>query len=341
MKKEFSGIYSALPTPFKNKNDNVNINTDTDSVSDHDSVLDIDMIDLIGFQKLCEMQIEYVDGFVIGGTTGEAPNLSDSELELLIDAAKNTIMNKSTPTKIIVGLGTNSTRNTVERMYRFKTKCDAALIVFPYYNKPNLDGLERHLLECAKIMKIIPYYVPSRCGQTIDPNDIVRILNKIHDLTHNIVGFKDASGNLEFNLTIIENIDPYIACLTGDDFTLIPYFVWGGDGTISVLSNIIPKDIKTLFDQIKNTDKCEHEKYVDNLNNHDNLNDDKYSKKIEYLSKFLFSTSNPIPVKYLLHKMGIFDSSQLRLPLSNVDVDSDVNFNDLYNNIKHYVCNES
>ncbi|MCL2244420.1 MAG: 4-hydroxy-tetrahydrodipicolinate synthase [Treponema sp.] len=222
----FKGAYTALITPMTESGE----------------------IDYDGFRRLIEFQItEGIDGIVPLGTTGENPTLDEDEEEKLIEIAVKTANGKI---PVIVGAGSNDTRHMV--MYTERAKkfgADAALVVTPYYNKPNDDGLIRHFEAAAKAgIPIIVYNIASRTGRNI-PTPLMKEIAKIPG----IVGVKEASGDINQMADVIReiaiprmNTGNKFFVLSGDDALAFPLTALGGDGVISVISNLLPAKVKAL-----------------------------------------------------------------------------------------------
>lgn len=251
-------------------------------------------IDFESFEKLIHQQLKGgVGGFVINGTTAESPTLESSEVESLFNFTRK-IVGKDFP--LIVGTGSNSTVKTIADTKKAKAiGADAALVVVPYYNKPPQRGLVAHFKAVASDggLPIILYNVPSRTITALSIESIVE-LSKVP----NIVGIKEASGNIEFDREISQKCGPDFTLLSGDDGTYIDFLKNGGHGVISVASHIIPTQFANW---LKNPNQA-----------------DDFSKYKNLIDK-LFLEANPIPVKKALQFMGIVKSAELRLPLSEMD----------------------
>lgn len=275
----FKGSGVALVTPFKKGN--------------------IYEIDYDKLRELVGMHIKnHTDAIIVCGTTGEASTMTDEEKSLVIATAKMVAAGR---VPVIAGTGSNDTRRAAELSIKAEQLgADALLIVTPYYNKCTQKGLFLHykrIAECVSI-PIILYNVPSRTGVNILPKTVLE-LAKIP----NIVGIKEASGNLNQIKEIIEltkGLDKDFAVYSGNDNQIYDVLDLGGDGVISVLANIRPKDTHKL---------CQH--YFDG-------NKEK-SKKIQELYqpliKALFNEVNPIPIKTALLVEG-YNVGELRLPLT-------------------------
>ncbi len=235
-----------------------------------------------------------IDAIIVCGTTGEAATLSKSEKEKLI---KFTIkyVNKQVP--VIAGTGSNNTKEAIQ-MSKFAQEAgaDGVLIVTPYYNKTTQEGLVKHYSEIAEniTIPIIIYNVPSRTGVNILP-ETCKELSKIS----NIVAIKEASGNISQVAKIAQLCQDDLNIYSGNDDQILPILSIGGNGVISVLSNIKPKEVHEI---VKNYMEGETKKAKE-----------EFIKNIPLINS-LFCEVNPIPVKYALKKIG-FDFGKPRPPL--------------------------
>lgn len=255
-------------------------------------------IDYTSFEGLIEKQIDGgIDALLVLGTTGEASTLSDYEKQSLIEFAIDKVGGR---VPVIVGTGTNDTSRTVElSKYAADAGADALLVVTPYYNKATESGLVRHYLTVADAVRvpIIVYNVPSRTGVNVGLS-VYRELVR-HE---NIRAVKEASGNVSLAADILSEfggrLDVYSGC---DDLTL-PILALGGCGVISVLSNVIPRDVHDLCDRYTRGDK-----------------DGARRMQLSQipLCRAMFSEVNPIPIKRACEIMGIC-SSHARLPLTEI-----------------------
>lgn len=252
-------------------------------------------IDYEAFGSLIDFQIENkTDALVVLGTTGESATISESERYEIIAFAKRRI-NKRVP--LIVGSGTNNTQVSLRYSKSAQGQgADGLLIVTPYYNKATERGLIEHYSLIAKSVDvpIILYNVPSRTGVNI-PISVYKALSSIE----NIVGIKEASGNVGYLTELLHacygNYDVYSGC---DDLTL-PVLSLGGKGVISVVSNIIPEIMHTLCHEFLN-------------GNHQRAT--QLQLYLMPLIKEMFKEVNPIPIKTALYLMGKIQN-ELRLPL--------------------------
>lgn len=274
MKYLFKGSAVALITPFK------------DGGIDYDSL-----------GKLIDYQLENkTDGIVVLGTTGEPATISDKDKKEIISFAKNKIGNKA---KLIVGTGANSTRKAIENSALAKELgADGLLVVTPYYNKCNMSGLVEHyklIAESVGELPIIAYNVPGRTGVNITP-DVALELSQIP----NVVGIKEASGNISQIVALTNALKDKMAVYSGDDALNYVFMTLGAQGCISVTANILPKQVKSVVDL------CLNSNYNDALLVHEKLLD---------INKTMFVDVNPIPVKYACSLLKMCDS-EIRLPLS-------------------------
>lgn len=238
-------------------------------------------------------------GLVIVGTTGESATLDVAEhvqiIERSVDISSGRI-------KIIAGTGANSTKEAIYLTNAAKSAgADASLLVTPYYNKPTQEGLYRHYMMIADEVSLpqILYNVPSRTGCDLLNETVIRVAD--HD---NIVGLKDATGDLsrlEELLRLLEakEIEEFYL-YSGDDPTATSFILNGGKGTISVTANIVPEIISEI---------CKLSLDGDSQGALD------LDSKLEELNEMLFVESNPIPIKWLLNRIGRI-SDGIRLPLS-------------------------
>lgn len=270
-------------------------------------------IDFDTFEKLINFQIENkTDAIVVCGTTGEASTLSEKEH---LDAVKFCvdIVNKRVP--VIAGAGSNSTAHSLKLCKSCAdVGADGLLIVTPYYNKTTQKGLINHykILAESVSLPIILYNVPSRTGLNIEPKTVLE-LSKIK----NIVGIKEASGNISQVVDIASICPEDFYIYSGNDDQVLPVLSVGGKGVISVLANIAPKDTHNMVKSFLNG---EFEK----------------SKKLQLnaieLVNSLFCEVNPIPVKTALSLMG-FGDVNFREPLLQME---EKDFKKLEAAMKHY-----
>jgi len=256
-------------------------------------------LDMQALESLIEFHIaEGSDGLVVVGTTGESPTVSVEEHCRLIQTAVQ-ITNKRIP--VIAGTGANSTEEAIELTKKAKlVGADACLLVAPYYNKPSQEGLYQHYLAVAEAVDIpqILYNVPGRTASDISFATTMRLA------THkNIVGIKDATGNIERGIQLINHTPEDFAVLSGDDGSAAALMLMGGQGVITVTGNVAPKLMHQMCAAATRGDV----KLTQKLN-----------AQLALLHSRLFLEANPIPVKWLLSEMGLMQTG-IRLPLVALD----------------------
>ncbi len=273
----FKGAGVAIVTPFK-----------------EDESIDYDRLDeLINFH--CE---NGTDSIIICGTTGESATMTEEEH---LECVKFTIERTKGRIPVIAGTGSNCTRTAVEMSREAESYgADGLLLVTPYYNKATQAGLIAHYTAVAKEVKtpIIMYSVASRTGCNIEPATVAALVNNVE----NIVGIKEASGNIGQVARIMALTDGNIDLYSGNDDQIVPLLSLGGKGVISVLSNIAPRETH---------DMCE--KFFEG--------DVKGSAELQLralpLVNQLFCEVNPIPVKKAMQLIGM-DCGGLRMPLTEL-----------------------
>ncbi len=272
----YKGIYTALITPFTASG----------------------AVDEKAFQEFVEWQIgEGVHGLVPCGTTGESPTLTHEEhnrvIKLCVEAAAGRV-------PVMAGTGSNSTEEAImTTRYAREAGADCALIVTPYYNKPTQEGLYQHFkaINDAVDIPIILYNVPGRSIVDLKDDTIARLAE-----LPNIVGLKDATGDLARPYTLRNKLKSEFQLLSGEDMTAVAFNASGGQGCISVASNIMPKACAQI------QEACLKKDYVSALTLQDRL---------VALNSILFCETSPGPVKYAASLMGKC-LPNLRLPLVDV-----------------------
>ena len=266
-----TNTYTALVTPFKNN-----------------------QLDEKAFSNLIEFQIKNgVDGVVPCGTTGESPTLSHEEHNRLVEIAVKVANGK---VKVMAGTGSNSTSEAVAMTnHAKKIGADSCLIVAPYYNKPTQEGIYQHFKELNKCdIPLIIYNIPGRSVINITDQTLARIAE-----LKNVIGIKDATGDLARVATLKLLVKKDFLFLSGEDATAVGFNAMGGNGIISVSSNILPKMVSDLQKATAISDYKNAVKIQDQLTN---------------FHSAMFCETNPIPVKYALSLMG-FCENEIRLPL--------------------------
>ncbi|EGY27113.1 dihydrodipicolinate synthase [Desulfovibrio sp. A2] len=270
---QFQGAFTALVTPFRNG-----------------------AVDEERYRAFIEWQIEQgINGLVPCGTTGESATLTHQEhkdvIRICVEQVKGRV-------PVLAGAGSNNTREAVElTRYAKQAGADGALLITPYYNKPTQEGLYQHFKAIAAEvpMPFIVYNVPSRTGTNLCPETLARMKRDIPE----VIGIKEATGNLIQVSEIIEYCGADFQVLSGDDFTVLPLLAVGGCGVISVSSNVVPAKMAELCRAFFEGDLAT-------------------ARRVHYeiasINRAMFLETNPIPVKTALSMMGKMEL-ELRLPM--------------------------
>jgi 4-hydroxy-tetrahydrodipicolinate synthase len=255
-----------------------------------------DTVDVESLRHLVEWHIEQgSDGIVVIGTTGEAPTLNPGEQRLVIQQALEQARGR---VPIIAGTGCNSTERTVHlTRTAMELGVDACLIIAPYYNKPTQEGIYQHFKKVAETVPIpiILYNHPGRTGIDVQTATVSRLAR-----LPNIIGLKEGTGSLQRLRDILQSCGTEIDVYSGEDATGMEFMLAGGKGVISVTANIAPKLMHKMCAAAINGDR---ERAV------------AYNRVLAELHVQLFVESNPIPVKWALHHMGLIPLG-IRLPLT-------------------------
>lgn len=277
---ELRGCGTALVTPFNSNGE----------------------IDLVSYHNLVNWQVESGIDFVVPcGTTGESATLEQEEYHQVIGACMKAV---SGAVPVVAGAGTNNTAHAVELAKIAEAEgVDAILSVTPYYNKPTPEGLYHHFQKIADSVKVpvVLYNVPGRTSINMIPETVLRL-----SAVDNIIGVKEASGNLEQIRNLLSDRPAGFQILSGDDQLALEITSLGGEGVISVVSNLIPAEMSKMISlalkgQLQEASKI-HDLYLPLMN----LN---------------FIESSPIPVKYALARMGRLQEVY-RLPLCSMRDDN-------------------
>ena len=253
-------------------------------------------VDEQGLVDLIEFHIANgTHGIVPCGTTGESATMSHDEHHRVVELTVKTV-NGRVP--VLAGSGSNSTSEAIDlTRYAKQAGADGVLMVSPYYNKPSQEGLFHHYKAVAEAVDIpiILYNVPSRTSSNILPQTVARLAG-----IDNVVGIKEATGDLNQISEVIRLCPDDFAVLSGDDFTSMPTVLVGGTGVISVTSNVAPKDMAQMMDAALAGDLAR-------------------AKQLHYrlfpLMQAMFYDTNPVPAKKSLELMGKIKSGTPRLPL--------------------------
>ncbi len=293
----FKGLYTAIITPF----------------------LSDGTLDKVSLCKLINTQIESkVDGIVVMGTTGESPTISTKEHDEIISLCVQYIDGRC---KVIAGTGSNSTREAIHHsQHAEKAGVDGLLIVNPYYNKPTQKGLYEHFKSIADAVNtpIILYNIEGRTGVNLETSTLLRLAK--HPM---IVSVKEASGNINQIKEVIESVPEGFTVLSGDDGLTMELMKNGGHGLISVLANILPKEMFNLVNSCKRNSWDEASMLSNNL------------KDLFYAC---FIETNPQPIKTLLAHHGKCEEV-FRLPLTTMEPNNKEKLLFVWNNWNHKSIN--
>ena len=252
-------------------------------------------LDIQALRSLIDFHIEQKsDGIVVVGTTGESPTVDFDEHALLI---KTTVEHSAGRIPVIAGTGANSTSEAIALTHKAKELgADACLLVAPYYNKPTQEGLYRHFRAIAEAVDIpqILYNVPGRTSCDLQNDTVLRLA-----AIQNIVGIKDATGNIERGTDLILRAPEGFAIYSGDDASSLALLLLGGHGVISVTANAAPRLMHDLCAAALAGDV----QAARSIN-----------ARLFALHQKLFVEANPIPVKWILQQMGLIQGG-IRLPL--------------------------
>jgi 4-hydroxy-tetrahydrodipicolinate synthase len=269
--KKFHGIGVALVTPFDSKGS----------------------IDYKGLKKLLQHTAKGVDYYVVMGTTGESVTVTSDEKKKVLEYV---IENNPKKLPVVFGIGGNNTQNVLDtiKSTRFRG-VDAILSVSPYYNKPSQEGIYQHFMAVADAspVPVILYNVPGRTGSNLTAETTLRLAKH-----KNIIGVKEASGNLEQCMKISKHMPKDFLLISGDDMITVPLYSIGGKGVISVLANAFPVIFKKMkeFAFAGNYAKASQEQF-----------------KILEINGPMYEEGNPVGVKQVLQEMGVCSNS-VRLP---------------------------
>jgi 4-hydroxy-tetrahydrodipicolinate synthase len=277
----FEGVWTALVTPFKKGE-----------------------IDFSSLKKLIRQQLEGgIQGFVACGSTGEAATLSVEEkvkvLQFVMSEAAGQV-------PVIVGSGTFNTKESCELARVFEEAgCDGLLVVTPYYSKPPQRGMLLHFSQIADSTRlpIIVYNVPSRTSVKIDPQTVLQL----SQTKKNIVGIKEATGDLEIIKDLKKIMAPDFKILSGDDGTFLQSMALGSHGVISVISHLIPSWCLKAAGKVRSSER-DAPGVAEAL-----------ATEMKSLCAAIYCESNPIPVKWALKEMGVIDTAEVRAPLVELD----------------------
>ncbi|MGH4122843.1 MAG: 4-hydroxy-tetrahydrodipicolinate synthase [Clostridium sp.] len=258
-----------------------------------------DKVDFNSYKRMIDHYLtKDISGIIPLGTTGESPTISDYEYEEIIEKTMEYNHNR---VPVFIGLGGNSTSKVIDQLKLVeKHNIDGILSVCPYYNRPDQRGIYEHFLKISEAtnLNIIIYNIPYRTGRNIE-NDTIYKLSELK----NIVALKDSCGDIKQTSNLLLNPPKNFSILTGEDILFYTTLALGGDGGILASSHLNTEAFIEVYTSMKN-------------NNHQSA-----LEKWKVLSKFiplLFEEPNPSPIKYCLNKLGIINSAEVRLPLTEI-----------------------
>jgi len=274
----FSGSLVALVTPFKNG-----------------------IVDFAAIERLVDWHVEQgTEGLVPVGTTGESPTVDVEEHEKIIATV---VKRAAGRIPVIAGAGGNATAEAIE-LTKFSKDAGAAatLQVAPYYNKPTQEGLYRHFAAIAEAVDLpmVLYNIPGRCVVNMTPETIARLAK-----VPQVVAVKEATGSMDQTSEIIARCD--LTVLSGDDSLTLPLMALGAKGVISVVANVVPKDVKRLTSAMLAGDVAGAQAA---------------HRKLFPLCRAMFVETSPIPVKTAMKWAGLLESDEKRLPLTDLSAAS-------------------
>jgi 4-hydroxy-tetrahydrodipicolinate synthase len=274
--EDFAGLTVAIITPFRD-----------------------DKVDIEALRRQVEFQVESGTTCVCPvGTTGECPTLSMPEHELVISTVVEAAAGRI---KVMPGTGSNSTKEALElTRWAAKAGADAALVVGPYYNKPTQEGFYQHFKALAEAVDIpiCIYNIPARTGKNIEPDTICRLAE-----LPNITMVKESTGSLDQASQILNATD--LTLLSGDDSLTLPLLSIGGRGVVSVVGNIVPKDLIAMLQAFEAGDIAKAQQW--------------HHKLFHLCRDMLGLATNPIPIKAAMQMLGR-DTGELRMPLVRLNV---------------------
>jgi len=270
----FQGTLVALVTPFRNGE-----------------------VDYGAIERLVDWHLEQgTDGLVPVGTTGESPTVTMEEHKRIVETV---VRRADGRVPVVAGTGGNATAEAVE-LTRFAKEAgaDGTLQVCPYYNKPTQEGLYRHFATIAETcdLPMVLYNIPGRTGVSMTPETVARLAR-----LPQVVAIKEATGSMDQASAILAACD--IAVLSGDDSLTLPLMALGGKGVISVVANLVPKEMKRLTDAMLAGDLATARQV---------------HRRLFPLCRAMFVETNPIPVKTAMAWVGLLESDEKRLPLTDL-----------------------
>jgi 4-hydroxy-tetrahydrodipicolinate synthase len=273
----FTGMLVALVTPFKNG-----------------------QVDYRGIERLVDWHIEQgTEGLVPVGTTGESPTVDVAEHQKIV---KTVVERSAGRIPVVAGTGGNATAEAIHlTRYAKDVGADGSLQVCPYYNKPTQEGLYRHFAAIAEAVDLpmVLYNIPGRTGVSLAPGTIARLAE-----VPQVVAVKEATGSMDQASEILAQCD--LVVLSGDDSLTLPLMAVGAQGVISVVGNLVPKDMKRLTDAMLAGDVATAQEA---------------HRRLFPLCRAMFIETNPIPVKTAMKMVGLLESDEKRLPMTDLSLE--------------------
>jgi len=270
----FTGMLVALVTPFKNG-----------------------QVDYAAIERLVDWHVEQgTDGLVPVGTTGESPTVDIAEHQKIV---KTVVERSAGRIPVVAGTGGNATAEAIHlTRYAKDVGADGSLQVCPYYNKPTQEGLYRHFAAIAEAVDLpmVLYNIPGRTGVSLAPATIARLAQ-----LPQVVAVKEATGSMDQASEILAQCD--LVVLSGDDSLTLPLMAVGAQGVISVVGNLVPKDMKRLTDAMLAGDVATAQEA---------------HRRLFPLCRAMFIETNPIPVKTAMKMAGLLESDEKRLPMTDL-----------------------
>ena len=270
----FTGMLVALVTPFKNGR-----------------------VDYAAIERLVDWHVEQgTDGLSPVGTTGESPTVDIEEHQKII---KTVVERAAGRIPVVAGTGANATAEAIHlTRYAKDVGADGSLQVCPYYNKPTQEGLYQHFAAIAEAVDLpmVLYNIPGRTGVSLSPGTIARLAQ-----LPQVVGVKESTGSMDQASEILALCD--LVVLSGDDSLTLPLMAVGARGVISVVGNLVPKDVKRLTDAMLAGDVATAQEA---------------HRRLFPLCRVLFIETNPIPVKTAMKMVGLLESDEKRLPMTDL-----------------------
>ncbi|BCJ94373.1 4-hydroxy-tetrahydrodipicolinate synthase 2 [Anaerocolumna cellulosilytica] len=261
-----------------------------------------DKIDYKSYKRLIDYYVgKGISGIIPLGTTGEIPTLSDYEFEEMIAKTEEYVEGRL---PIYAGVGGNCTTKVINKVkLAEKYKIEGILSVCPYYNRPNQEGIHAHFKSIAEAspLNIIVYNIPYRTGTNIENETIHRLAEY-----KNIVGLKDSCGDIKQTMSLLLNTPKDFSILTGEDILFYLTLTLGGHGGILASSHLNTETFVDVYEKVKNND-TEAALQI-------------WKQLYEFIP-LLFKEPNPAPIKYCLSKLGLIESSELRLPLTQISAE--------------------